>query len=178
MASKVNPAGGFASLIARAAAGEDSAAQGAGEILARIHGAKKELPRAFLDTNVLLYAEDSSELRKRHIAVALILEHRRQRTGVVSLQVLQEFFVNATRKLRVDPDVARYKVEFHARFDVVEPKVTDVLAAIDFQRLHGTSYWDGLILLCAKQSGCRVLLSEDMQHGRVIDGVRIVNPFV
>ena len=171
MASKVDPAGDFESLIARAAAKADESG-------AQTHGAAVKLPRTFLDTNVLLYAEDSSEPRKKEIAVALILEHKRQRTGVVSLQVLQEFFVNAIQKLKVDPGVARYKVEFHARFDVVEPKVTDVLAAIDFHRLHGTSYWDALVIRCAKQSGCRVLLSEDMQQGQVIDGVRIVNPFV
>lgn len=172
MASKVDPATRFASLVARAVAAK------ADEGVARIQGVQEELPRTFLDTNVLLYAEDSKEPRKRQLAVTLILEHRRQRTGVVSLQVLQEFFVNATQRLRVDPGVARYKVEFHARFHVVEPKAADVLAAIDFHRLHGTSYWDALILICAKQSGCRVLLTEDMQHGQVIDGVRIVNPFV
>ena len=60
----------------------------------------------------------------------------------------------------------------------VEPTVTDVLAAIDLHRLHRISYWDSLILRCAIQSGCRVLLSEDMQHGQEIDGVRVVNPFL
>lgn len=172
MASKVGPAGLVASFIARAAEAK------ADETVARIRGVGRELPRTFLDTNVLLYAEDSREPRKRQVALELILEHKLQRTGVVSLQVLQEFFVNATQKLKVDPDVARYKVEFHSRFDVVEPKLTDVLAAIDFHRLHGTSYWDALILVCAKRSGCRVLLTEDMQHGQVIGGVRIVNPFI
>ena len=74
--------------------------------------------------------------------------------------------------------MARYKVEFHARFDVVEPSVADILAAIDLHRLRGISYWDALILHSAKKAGCRVLLSEDLQHGQTIDGVRIVNPFL
>jgi predicted nucleic acid-binding protein len=172
VAPKVDPAGRIASFIARAAAAkaEESVAPG--------RGAKQELPRTFFDSNVLLYAEDSRESRKRQIAIALILEHKRQRSGVVSIQVLQEFFVNATRKLRVDPAIARYKVEFHARFYVVEPSVADVLAAIDLHRLQNLSFWDALVLHSAKQSGCRVLLTEDMQHGQVIDGVRIVNPFL
>jgi len=54
----------------------------------------------------------------------------------------------------------------------------DVLAAIDLHRLHGFSYWDSLILQCARQSGCSVLLSEDMQNGQIVDGVKIVNPFL
>ena len=134
--------------------------------------------KTFLDTNVLLYVEDHTEPEKQRTALAIILEHRRQRTGVVSLQVLQEFYVNATRKLALDPGIARYKVEFHSRFHVVVPDVADVLAAIDLHRLNGISYWDALILRCAKQSGCTALLTEDMQHGQTIDGVRIVNPFL
>lgn len=134
--------------------------------------------RTFLDTNILLYAEDSSEPAKKSVAIALILEHRRRRTGVISLQVLQEFFVSATRKLKLDPAIARYKVEFHSRFQLAEPTVDDILASIDLHRLRSISYWDALIVRAAKQTGCRVLLSEDMPHGQIIEGVRIVNPFL
>lgn len=104
--------------------------------------------------------------------------HKRKGTGVVSLQVLQEYFANATRKLGLDPDLARQKVEVYARFRVVEPSVVDLLAAIDLHRLHKLSVWDALILYSAKKAGCRVLLTEDLQHGQVIGGVKIVNPFI
>lgn len=134
--------------------------------------------RTFLDTNILLYCDDSTHVSKQRRALELVLEHRAQRTGVVSLQVLQEYFVNATRKLGLDPGLARQKVEAYARFDVVEPVTADVLAAIDFHRIHLISYWDSLVLHCARKSGCRVVLTEDLQHGREIDGVRIVNPFL
>jgi len=135
-------------------------------------------PRTFLDTNILLYVDDLAHAAKQQRALELILEHKAQHTGVVSLQVLQEYFVNATRKLGLDPGLVRQKVETYCRFDVVEPVVADILAAIDFHRLHRISYWDALVLHCARQAGCRVLLTEDMQHGQVIDGVRIVNPFL
>jgi predicted nucleic acid-binding protein len=135
-------------------------------------------PRTFLDTNVLLYCDDSSQFAKQRRALELVLEHKAQRTGVLSLQVLQEYFVNATRKLGLDPGLARQKVEAYSRFDVVEPVIADILAAIDFHRLHRVSYWDALVLHCARRSGCRVLLSEDMQHGQMVDGVRIENPFL
>jgi len=133
--------------------------------------------RSFFDTNVLIYADDKAAPAKQRRALELVTEHRRDRTGVVSLQVLQEYFVTVTRKLHVDPRTARRKVELLAEFDVAAPDVSDILAAIDLHRLHGFSFWDGLILRAAKQSGCSVLFSEDMQDAREIDGVRIVNPF-
>jgi predicted nucleic acid-binding protein len=134
--------------------------------------------RSFLDTNVLIYADDVSAPVKQQRARDLVAEHRRAGTGVVSLQVLQEYFVTVTRKLKLDPETARRKVELLAEFDVAAPRVADVLAAIDLHRLHGFSFWDSLVLRSAQQSGCRVLLSEDFQPGRTIDGVQIVNPFV
>lgn len=136
------------------------------------------LARTFLDSNILVYAEDSADPVKQKKAINLILEHGSRRSGVVSLQVLGEYFFAATRKVHLDPGTARNQVEFYSRFHLVEPTVTDVLAAIDLHRLHRFSYWDSLILQCAIRSGCRVLLSEDMQNGREFGGVKIVNPFL
>jgi predicted nucleic acid-binding protein len=133
--------------------------------------------RSFFDTNVLVYADDRKSAKKRQRALELLKEHRRAGTGVISLQVLQEYFVTATRKLGMDAGVARRKVELLAAFDVVVPSVDDVLGAIDLHRLHGFSFWDALVLRSAKQSGCSVLLSEDLQDRREVDGVLIVNPF-
>jgi predicted nucleic acid-binding protein len=136
------------------------------------------LPRVFLDSNILLYCDDSDYPSKQVRAVELVVEHQRLKTGVVSIQVLQEYFVNATRKLGIDLSLARQKVEIYTRFHVVEPTAGDILAAIDLHRLERLSYWDSMIIYCAKRAGCREVLTEDMQHGQVIDGVRIVNPFV
>jgi predicted nucleic acid-binding protein len=133
--------------------------------------------RSFFDTSVLVYADDKGAPAKQRRAIDLVAEHRRARTGVVSLQVLQEYFVTVTRKLRVDATIVRRKVELLAEFDVAAPEVADILAAIDLHRLHGFSFWDALILRAAKQAGCSVLFSEDMQGSREVDGVRIVDPF-
>ncbi len=133
--------------------------------------------RSFFDTNVLVYADDKAAPAKQRRAVELVAEHRRAGTGVVSLQVLQEYFVTVTRKLGVEATLARRKVELLAEFDVAAPDVADILAAIDLHRLHGFSFWDALILRSAKQSGCRVLLSENFQGQREVDGVRVENPF-
>jgi predicted nucleic acid-binding protein len=133
--------------------------------------------RSFFDTNVLIYADDKAAPGKQRRALDLLAEHRRARTGVVSLQVLQEYFVTVTRKLRVESSIARRKVELLAEFHVAAPDVADILAAIDLHRLHNFSFWDALVIRSAKQSGCTVLFSEDMQHTREIDGLQIVNPF-
>lgn len=133
--------------------------------------------RSFFDTNILVYSDDKAYPAKQRHAVELLAEHRRAATGVVSLQVLQEYFVTVTRKLHVDPRTARRKVELLAEFDVAAPDLIDILAAIDLHRLHGFSFWDALILRAAKQAGCAVIFSEDLQAGREIEGMRIVNPF-
>jgi predicted nucleic acid-binding protein len=134
--------------------------------------------RSFFDTNVLVYADDKAAPAKQRRALELVAEHRRAGTGVVSLDVLQEYFVTVTRKLGVDARIVRRKVELLAEFDVAAPDVADILAAIDLHRLHGFSFWDALVLRAAKQSGCSVLLSEDFQESREVDGVRVVNPFL
>ena len=133
--------------------------------------------RSFFDTNVLIYADDKAAPAKQRRALDLIVEHRRARTGVVSLQVLQEYFVAVTRKLHVESSIARRKVELLAEFHVAAPDVSDILAAIDLHRLHNLSFWDALVIRSAKQSGCTVLFSENMQHARNLDGLQIVNPF-
>ncbi len=132
--------------------------------------------RTFFDSNVLVYTDDASAPAKQKRALELFGELDREGNAVVSLQVLQEYFVAATRKLGVDAQAARRKVELFA-LNVAVPSLDDVVAAIDLHRLHGLSFWDAMIVRSAGESGCRVLLSEDLQHGRVINGVRIENPF-
>ena len=133
--------------------------------------------RSFFDTNIIVYSDDKSEPVKQRRAIELLAEHRRAGTGVVSLQVLQEYFVTVTQKLHVEPSVARRKVELLAEFHVAAPQLTDVLAAIDLHRLHGFSFWDALILRMAHQAGCKVVFSEDLQEGRQVEGIHVVNPF-
>ena len=133
--------------------------------------------RRFLDTNVLLYADDLDAGGKREIARTVLAEAMASGEGVLSTQVLKEFFAVATRKLGVDAAVARRKVELLGTMDLVQVDLELILAGIDLSRLHAVSFWDGLIVRAAASAGCKVLLSEDLQHGRVIDGVRIENPF-
>jgi predicted nucleic acid-binding protein len=133
--------------------------------------------RVFLDTNVIVYADDQSAGVKRSRALAVLRELVAESRAVLSTQVLQEYFVVATRKLGVSPAVARQKVDALSRLDVVVIRPELVLAAIDLHRLHQISFWDALIVRCAVAAGCARLFSEDLQDGQVLDGVRIENPF-
>src|SRR5207237_5285116 len=92
--------------------------------------------RSFFDTNFLVYADDKAAPAKQRRALDLVAEHRRAGTGVVSLQVLQEYFVTVTRKLHVEARIARRKVELLAEFDVAAPEMTDIVAAINRHHLH------------------------------------------
>jgi predicted nucleic acid-binding protein len=133
--------------------------------------------RVFIDTNLLLYADDLDAGVKRQRAQELLSELLRNQSGVLSTQVLQEFFAVSTRKLGVDAAVARRKVELLSTLDVVAIQLTHVLQAIDLHRLHAVSFWDALILACAAAAGCRKLWTEDLQHGAIIADVKIENPF-
>ncbi len=131
----------------------------------------------FIDTNIFVYTDDHDTPKKRDLALELVADQRRNQTGTVSIQVLQEYFATATRKLGVDPLVARRKTELMAEFTLVVPQREDVLAAIDLSRLYGFSFWDSMVVRSALSSGCKRLLTEDLQHAQRIETLEVVNPF-
>jgi predicted nucleic acid-binding protein len=133
--------------------------------------------RAFIDTNLLVYADDLDSGPNNRIAQQVVSGLIRTRAGVISTQVLKEYFVVATRKLGVSAESARRKISLLATLDVVQVDLPTILGAIDLLRLHSLSFWDALIVRSAANAGCSALLTEDLQHGRVIEGVRIENPF-
>lgn len=134
--------------------------------------------RSFFDTNVLVYTDDEDAPDKRDRATALYEECHGKRQAVVSTQVLQEYFVTVTRKLGVAAEIARRKTELFGRMHLVRPDLQDLLGAVDLHRLHGFSFWDALVVRAALVSACRRLYTEDLQHGRRIDSLEVVNPFV
>ncbi|MFL6232833.1 MAG: PIN domain-containing protein [Thermoanaerobaculia bacterium] len=133
--------------------------------------------RSFFDSNILVYSDDARAPEKQARALGLIERCRIERTGVVSTQVLQEYFVTSTKKLKVPAEISRRKTELFSHFDLVRIGIDDILAAIDLHRSHQFSFWDALIVRAALRSGCSFLLSEDLQAGRKIGDLEIVNPF-
>jgi predicted nucleic acid-binding protein len=132
----------------------------------------------FLDTNVLVYAFDASDRPKRAIAQQVLGDASID--IVVSAQVLSEFYWTVTRKLTpgLPEDLAHDVVRNLAEGEVVPLDAGLVDAAIALARRHDLSLWDAAIVVAAQRSGCDELLTEDLNHGEVIAGVRIRDPFV
>ena len=133
---------------------------------------------AFFDTNILVYTDDGLSPEKQARAISLFKDHQRRGTAVVSLQVLQEYYATVTRKLGFDPELAQRKVEMLAQGNVVRFEARDVIAAIELHRLTRISFWDAMIVHAARLAGASVLYTEDLQHGAVLGGVPVVNPFL
>jgi predicted nucleic acid-binding protein len=133
--------------------------------------------RSFLDSNIFVYADDHRYPAKQRIAADLFERARVTGLGVVSTQVVQEYFSVATGKVSVPSDLARRRVELMASMNVVQVDPPLILHAIDLHRLHQLSIWDALIVQAAAAAGCRQLLTEDMVTGSRLAGVEIVNPF-
>lgn len=135
--------------------------------------------RTFLDSNVLVYSVDESPAEKAKHERATELLSAQPESLVVSTQVLQEFYVVTTRKLKrpLSEELAARAVRGIAKLDVVGIDVPLVLSAVDTSRTARVSLWDALIIEAASRAGCERVLSEDLNAGQVIRGVRIENPF-
>jgi predicted nucleic acid-binding protein len=135
--------------------------------------------RRFVDTNILLYAKDASEREKQPIAEALMRELWRNRSGRLSVQVLNEYFVNVTQKLH--PGLTREEAwgDLEA-LGVWEPQSIDfdiLISAFRIQTRYQLSWWDSLIVAAAVSQDCEEILSEDLAEGETYEGVTVVNPF-
>lgn len=132
----------------------------------------------FFDTNILLYSisTNPADAAKRELATALL----RREDGALSVQVLQEFYVQATRVTRSQPLAHAAAVDLitaWSRFRVQEMNLSILGGALEIKAAHRFSYWDCAIIAAARALGCRELYTEDMSHGREVEGVLIVNPF-
>jgi predicted nucleic acid-binding protein len=136
--------------------------------------------RTFVDTNVLVYAHDLSETARRPTAQARLEQLWEDHAGVVSSQVLQEFYHVVTRRMTppVPRGAARQIVTAYAEWPVVSPDAALVVAASTLEEQHSVSFWDALIVEAARRAGARRLLTEDLQHGRRFGPVTIENPFL
>ena len=134
--------------------------------------------RTFVDSNVLIYAYDSQAEFKQAVAKNLLHDLWETRDGVLSVQVLQEFYVNVTRKIPVplSKSIARQIVEDFVSW-CVDTTSAEILAAFSIEDRYLVSFWDALILAVAAKSGAHRVVSEDLNPGQVIAGMQIENPF-
>jgi predicted nucleic acid-binding protein len=133
----------------------------------------------FIDTNVLVYAHDISAGIKHTRARRLLQTLWKGKRGCMSIQVLQEFYANITRKVAAPLSAAETArvIQELAVWKIHTPEVNDILEAIRVQQRNQLSFWDAMIVWSAARLGCAVLWSEDLNHGQTYEGVRVQNPF-
>lgn len=133
----------------------------------------------FVDTNILVYAHDSSAGCKQTEARELLRSLWQSGDGCISIQVLQEFYVTVTRKVAkpLSPDAASRIIGDLSAWQVHRPGVEDVQNAIRLQQRYQTSFWDAMVLTSALQMGCRTIWSEDLSAGQVYERVTVQSPF-
>ena len=135
--------------------------------------------KIFFDSKILVYFVDHHDIKKQKIAEALIKKSVEMKTGVLSTQSLQEFYSVVTRKSLCSKEQAKTIVEkFKNTLPITQISVSHILKAIDISIQTQFSFWDSLIVSAAHSSGCVIVYSEDMNHNQLVNGVKIINPFI
>lgn len=135
--------------------------------------------KVFFDSNILVYLQDSKDMTKQAIARNLFMNHTLDGTATISTQVLQEFYNVVANKLKQDKTIVKQCIHiFHKNIETVQ--ITPILIenAIDISSKTQFLFWDLLILSAAIESKCNILYTEDLNNGQIVEGVKIVNPFI
>ena len=134
--------------------------------------------KIFIDTNVLVHALDTADGKKQKRARHLLREAVESNCGVLSTQVLQEFYVVTTKKIGLEPLAAKEIIHHFQNFETVVITTPLIAEAIDCSILNRISFWDSLIVVAAESARCQAIWSEDLSNGQTIRGVQIKNPFL
>lgn len=135
--------------------------------------------KVFLDANILIYAHDKDSGEKHSIALAIVKDLWEKRTGVLSNQVLQEFYVGVTRKIQkpIAKSEAREILRAYICWSIKEIAPISIVRATEIEEKHRISFWDALVIVAAYETKCEKILTEDLHSGQIIEGVLIENPF-
>ena len=136
--------------------------------------------KTFVDTNILIYAHDKDAGNKHTIALELIKDLWEKRTGIMSTQVLQEFYINVTKKIPrpIKPLEAREIIKSYLCWDIRENTPSSVIRASEIEEKYRISFWDAMIVVAAYEAKADIVLTEDMNAGQTIEGILIKNPFL
>jgi predicted nucleic acid-binding protein len=136
------------------------------------------MSRIFIDTNVVVYANDKRDRTKQTRAVAIVRDALRDGSGVISTQVLQEYASVALAKLGQRQDVVLRQLALLERLPLVPQTPALVRRAVELHGLYGISFWDAAVVAAAEAGGCDRILSEDLNAGQFYGGVVVQNPFL
>ena len=135
------------------------------------------MSKIFFDTNIVIYSGDSRDLRKQIIAREITERSIQENNGVISTQVLQEYCSIEIKKFNRDPFLIRQSLKFWQRFEVIAISPILIEEALEIGLIYQFSFWDSLMIAAALAAKCSQLMTEDLNHGQVIQGLKIINPF-
>jgi predicted nucleic acid-binding protein len=133
--------------------------------------------KIFIDTNILIYTIDKKNLAKQNEARRIIKSVVELHSPVISTQVIKEFYVVATTKLKAEPILVKNVIHNFHNMEVVNNDLELIEQAIDISVLSQISFWDSLIIAAAEKANCEYVFSEDLNGGQLFRGIRVVNPF-
>ena len=136
------------------------------------------MSKVFIDTNILVYSMDNYDSVKQERCRDLLKTLKGDLHGVISTQVIQEFYITATKKLNADPLIVKDILHSFERFETVIITQEIIKEAIDCSVIKRISFWDSLIVVAAQSANCYRLWTEDLNHGQVIMGVTVENPLI
>ncbi len=136
------------------------------------------MSKIFLDTNFLVYTIDNHDPAKKKLSRLILEKIINENTPVISTQVIQELFVTLTKKLDIEPLLAKNIIHSFEHLEIVCISMNIIKEAIDCSTVNKLSFWDSLIICAAENAKCELLYTEDLNHGQIIRGIKIVNPFL
>jgi len=135
------------------------------------------MPKYFIDTNIIIYANDNKDTQKQTLAIDLIKKLMAQGNGVISTQVLQEYAYTGIKKLHQEAHIVLRQLKLLQAFEVVNQSPGQIFRAVEIMQAYKIGFWDSCIISNAEQGNCSVILSEDLNTGQFYSGIQIINPF-
>ena len=136
------------------------------------------MSKIFIDTNILVYTLDQKNIEKRDTARKIVKKVVESHQPVISTQVIKEFYVVASNKLKADPIVVKNIIHNFHNMEIVNNDLDLIEQAIDISILSQLSFWDSLIIAAAEKANCEYVLSEDLNSGQNYRGIKLLNPFI
>lgn len=137
------------------------------------------MSKVFIDTNILVYSFDNFEKKKKRLAMNLLKKMVNSGVkGIISTQVLQEFYISCVKKLKIEPLTVKGYMNLMKDFEAIQVSLPLIEEAIDCSIISKVSFWDALIIVTAESAKCNKIWTEDLTHGQVIRGITIENPFL
>jgi predicted nucleic acid-binding protein len=134
--------------------------------------------KIFIDTNILVYTLDQKNIEKRDMARKIVKKVVESHQPVISTQVIKEFYVVASTKLKADPIIVKNIIHNFHNMEIVNNDLELIEQAIDISILSQLSFWDSLIIAAAEKANCEYVLSEDLNSGQNYRGIKLLNPFI